>query len=240
LSVSGFAVINCPTIATAKIEDLSDFSAKLTNNKVYDGFFLTSATATKVLIEKLLELKIKPSCKTYVLGKRSFDLLKNADLEAVYFPTVNTASEMLQKIAPEDLKGKKFLFIRGEKSLRVVPDFLQGIAEIDEVIVYRTENIAITVDFKTKLIELSENRQIDCAVFFSPSGAEGFLEQCGTRILHQTNIAAIGRTTADFLESRHLKVDFVSPNANEFALKLIEYLGRDKTAKHAENAEKEK
>ena len=225
LTEHGFSVINCSAIKTVALENLSDLTAKLKKVEVYDGFFLTSAAAAEIFVEKSRELNIKFNGKIYVLGKRSFDLLKDAKLDAVYF-AANTAQEMLEKIALEDLKNKRFLFVRGEKSLRVVPDFLSGVAEVDEAIVYRTENIAIAFDKIKVLSEMSEKREIACAVFFSPSGAESFLEQCGAQILHPIIIATIGKTTADFLEKRNLKVDFTAKKttAKDFALELVEFL----------------
>jgi uroporphyrinogen-III synthase len=198
---------------------------------------LTSGAATEIFIEKLRESNIGFNGKIYVLGKRSFDLLKTANLDAVYFSAANTAREMLKKIAPEDLKNKRFLFVRGEKSLRVVPDFLSGVAEIDEAIVYRTENVTIAVDKIKELVEMSKKHRITCAIFFSPSGAESFLEQCGAQILHQIKIATIGKTTADFLEKRDLKVDFTArkATAKDFAIELIDFLRNQSQIKQQNN-----
>lgn len=226
LSESGFTVVNCPAIKTVALEGLGDLAAKLKDIDKYDGVFLTSATATEILIEKLLDLKIRFNGKVYVLGKRSFDLLKTANLHAVYFSAANTAGEMLEKITPEDLKNKRFLFVRGEKSLRVVPNFLNGVAEIDEAAVYRTENAVVASDKIKQLAEMSAKREIACAVFFSPSGAESFLKQCGTQFLHQISIATIGKTTADFLEKRNLRVAFAArkASAKDFAIELIDFL----------------
>lgn len=236
LSENGFSVINCPAIKTVVLEDLSDLTDKLKNTEI-DGIFLTSTAATEIFTEKLSELKIKFNGKVYVLGARSFDLLKRENLDLFFDKTANTAREMLEKIETEDLKNKRFLFVRGEKSLRFVPEFLSGIAEVEEAIVYRTENLAITSGKLKELAEISKKRQIGCAVFFSPSGAESFLKQCGTQILHQIKITTIGRTTADFLERRNLKVDFVARRtaAKDFAFELVEYLGEHSTAKYAES-----
>ncbi|MCY7344670.1 MAG: uroporphyrinogen-III synthase, partial [Pyrinomonadaceae bacterium] len=62
--------------------------------------------------------------------------------------------------------------------------------------------------------------------FFSPSAAASFIEQFGAEILHQTIIATIGKTTAEFFGERNLNVGFVSlkATAEDFAVALIEYL----------------
>jgi uroporphyrinogen-III synthase len=140
--------------------------------------------------------------------------------------SANTAREMLDLIAPEELTGKRFLFIRGEKSLRTVPDFLVKIAEVEEAIVYRTRKIAVEIDKLKEIREKLAKGEIIAACFFSPSGAESFLEQFGADSLHQTKIATIGKTTADFFEKQNLTPYFVSAKAaaEDFAVGLVKYL----------------
>ena len=229
LAEHNFAVINCPTIEIVPLEDLSEFEARLDSIKIYDGVFLTSANAAEIFRRKLLAKNINFHGVIYVLGKRSFDLLKNETLDLFFDAAANTAREMLEKISPDKLKEKRFLFVRGEKSLRVVPDFLEKIAAIDEAIVYRTNKISVANDKIKAIGEKSARGEIVCACFFSPSGAEYFTEQFGSRVLRQMKIAAIGKTTADFLETKSLTVDFTAAKATaeNFANGLIEYLKND-------------
>ena len=226
LSENGLSVINCATTETVPLKDLSDLSAKFETIDNYDGIFLTSAAATEIFRLKLREIKLNFRGKIYVLGKRSFDLLKGENLDLVFDETANTALEMLETIRLEDVQGKRFLFVRGEKSLRVIPDFLSEIAAVEETVVYRTENIPVEIDKINRIGEMLEKKEIVCSVFFSPSSAESFLEQFGAEILRQNKIATIGKTTADFFERQNLKVDYVASKATaeDFAVKLIEYL----------------
>ncbi len=80
LSENGLSVINYATIKTVPLENLSDLSAKLETIDNYDGIFLTSAAATEIFRLKLREIKLNFRGKIYVLGKRSFDLLKGENL----------------------------------------------------------------------------------------------------------------------------------------------------------------
>ncbi len=116
--------------------------------------------------------------------------------------------------------------MRGEKSLREVPEFLADLAEVDEVIVYETREIAVENEKINEIREKIESGEIVAACFFSPSAAEIFIKQFGAEITHQTVIATIGKTTAEFFERRNLSVDFVSPKASaeDFAVELIDYL----------------
>jgi uroporphyrinogen-III synthase len=110
----------------------------------------------------------------------------------------------------------------------VIPDFLAKNATIDEVIVYETLPVKVETDELILLRDRFKRREIVCACFFSPSAAESFIEQFGRHILHQTKIAAIGKTTAKFIERQNLKVSFVSTRASaeDFAGELTSYLGK--------------
>jgi uroporphyrinogen-III synthase len=228
LAEAGFSVINCPTIVTVALENTSDFERRISALEIYDGIFLTSAKAAEIFRRKLRERKNRFGGKVYVLGRRGFDLLKDESLDLFFDETANTAREMLDKIAPEDIRHKRFLFARGEKSLRVVPDFLKTAATVDEAIVYKTEKVAVEVDKINKLGEKFGSGEIACACFFSPSAAQNFIEQFGAAFLHQTIIATIGKTTAEFIERHNLTVDFISTRATaeNFAVELIDHLRR--------------
>lgn len=228
LAANGYEIINLPLIETVRLDDLSELETKLAAIENYDGIFLTSVKAAEILRAELVEKKINYQGKAYILGKRGYECLKGENLDLFYDEAANTAREMLERIALEDLKDKRFLFVRGEKSLRVVPDFLSKIAAVDETVVYRTKNIAVEPEKINRLREKFGNREISAACFFSPSAAETFIEQFGAEILHQTTIAAIGKTTAAFFRERNVKVNFVSSKAaaKDFAAELIEYLGK--------------
>ncbi len=225
LTECGFSVINCPAIETAAREDLHDLSAKISANN-YDGIFLTSRTATEIALSEIFCKDFRYGGKVYVLGKSSFEKLKDKNLDLFFIEAANTAREMLERVPPENLKNKRFLFIRGEQSLGVVKEFLEKFAIIDETIVYQTRKIKIAEVEKKEIEAKLQNGEIKVACFFSPSGAESFLEQFGAESLHQTIIAAIGTTTAGFFAKRDLKVDFTpaKTSAEDFATELADYL----------------
>ena len=232
LAGNAFEIINLPLIETSAIEDLRDFDAKLENIEIYDGIFITSKNAARILAGKLHEKNISFDGKVYVLGNSSFEILRDENLNLVYDESANTAREMLGKIAPNKLKNKYFLFVRGEQSLRIVPEFLGELAKVDEAIVYETRKIKVKTDKINEIREKIESGEIAAACFFSPSAAESFIEQFGAEITHQIKIATIGKTTAEFFERRDLTVDFVSSKSNteDFAAGLINYLRRNLTA----------
>ena len=240
LAANDFEIINLPLIETKAIDDLSEFETKLGAIENYDGIFLTSAEAAEIFRTMLIESDINYRGKVYVLGKRSYEILKGTNLNLRFDETANTAREMLERIAPEELENKLFLFVRGEKSLRIVPEFLVKRATIHETIVYETLSLMVEIDKITLIREKFQNGEIVCACFFSPSAAESFIKQFGTAILHQTMIATIGKTTAKYFGERNIKVSFVSSKATaeNFAVELIENLKEDLPANYAKSPKK--
>jgi uroporphyrinogen-III synthase len=225
LAEKGFPVINCPTIETVAHEN--SLTASGENSPLsYDGIFLTSPKATEIADSRIFSKKNYRGI-VYVLGQSSFEILKDKNLRLFFDETANTAQEMLERIPPAELKGKRFLFIRGEKSLGTVTDFLKNLASIDEEIVYQTRKVKITEDLKTKLEAKKDD--LICACFFSPSGAESFLEQFGHEFLHQTKIAALGKTTAEYFAKQSLETNFIARRATteDFAIELVNYLKKE-------------
>ena len=225
LRENGFTVINCPTIETVEVENLEDLSAKIAA-KNYDGIFLTSQKATEIA-EREVFSKLNYGGKVYVLGRKSFEILKDKNILLSFDAAANTAREMLENIALDELKGKSFLFIRGERSLGTVKDFLKEIASVDEEIVYETRKIFIEDSLKNEIE--AKKGEIVCTSFFSPSGAESFLEQFGAEFLEKTKIAVIGKTTAEFFEKQNLKADFIAKKATaeDFAFDLISFIQKE-------------
>jgi len=225
LRENGFEVINCQAIETVESENSRQLIAKISAEN-YDGVFLTSRKATEIFIKELFEKNIEFDGTVYVLGESSFKLLADKQLRLSFFEPANTAREMLAAIPLEELKNKRFLFIRGEKSLGTIREFLGEIATLDEIVVYETRSVKIDESLKNETNAKLKTGQIKFACFFSPSGARSFCEQFGTQSFHQTRIATIGKTTAGFFEKRNLKVDFTPERATaeDFAIELIDYL----------------
>ena len=227
LSERGFKVTNFPTVETEPLEDLSELDGLFSEIDAYDGIFLTSAKAAEIILAKFSERREKFHGKFYVLGKRSFELLVGAKYSPFFIEQAKTAEEMLALIPETELKGKRFLFPRGNLSLRVIPERLKGIAELREVMVYKTSATKTDPAQSDKILEKLKTGVYAAVCFFSPSGVESFLEKSGGGFEPGgTKIAVIGKTTAGAAATRDLPVDFVSatPSAEDFAAGLIDYL----------------
>jgi uroporphyrinogen-III synthase len=230
LKENGFRIINFPLLQTLPLEDLSELDEKLAGAEKYDGLFFTSPRAAEVFLRRNLPEGFRG--KVYVLGNRTRLLFENAGFETVFRDHANTAEEFINSFETRELAGKKFLFLRGDKSLRAIPEALQNIAEIDEIVVYRNVESSIDENLTGEIEEKFRRREIDWICFFSPSGVESLTKTFGEFPLNEMKIAAIGATTAKKAAESNLKVKFVSPKATagDFAFGLIEYLRNEAEA----------
>ena len=223
LTESGFEVINFKAIQTLPIEDFSELNEKFDNLKRYDGLFFTSPKAAEVFLQNVEERKKDFRGKVYVLGNRAKVLFENTHFEIVFRADANTAEEFINSFGDDEFANKKFLFLKGDKSLRAIPELLKDKSVVDEVVVYRTIENTIDKTLKDEISDRFAKGEIDWICFFSPSGIESFVKIFSESSLEKIKIAAIGATTAKKAAENNLKVEFVSPkaSADDFAFGLI-------------------
>ena len=214
----GYEVINFELVRTEPVENLSEFDEMLARLDAYDGVFITSRNAARIFADRMGARNF--SGKVYVLGERSRAVLENAGLNVVFRDEANTAEELINLLGAAEFSGKKLLFVRGNRSMRTVPEMLSGIAEIDEVEVYRSVHADVDetsfVNVRDKLARL----EIDWVCFFSPSAVERFVELFNAG---DAKIAAIGKTTGNAVIKAGLNLRLVSPRATskDFAGSLV-------------------
>src|SRR5438105_14897820 len=89
LREAGFAVRSFPLIKTVPLTDLSRLRKSLDKLRDYDGVFLTSSEAAKILVREGASALSSYRGKFYVLGDRSRNVLEAAGLSAVNAPPAN-------------------------------------------------------------------------------------------------------------------------------------------------------
>jgi uroporphyrinogen-III synthase len=224
LRESGHDVENLELIKTRPVEDLSEIRDRLARSAEYDGIFFTSPIAAEIFTRERNDSN-RFHGRVYALGQRARDVLETAGIKVSWSAGSNTAEEMLAAIGNDEFAGKRFLFIRGERSLRTIPDLLRDVATIEEVVVYITEMLRIDQDRIDSIYSRLTYGEIDYVCFFSPSGIGRFAE-----LFNEAStipkVAAIGTTTAQAASQAGYNVELVSPKAtaDEFAKALIEHI----------------
>ena len=226
LNEKGFEVVNFPAIQTLPVEDLSELLEKIDNLESYDGLFFTSPKAAQVFLQNFENRGNVFRGKIYVLGNRSKLLFEHTNFEIVFREDAKTAEEFIHSFDESEFAGKKFLFLKGDKSLRAIPELLKDQSIVDETVIYRTIENTIDDALKNKISARLSKNEIEWICFFSPSGVESFVKSYGEFSLNDIKIAAIGTTTAKTVVENDLKVEFISSKANaeDFAFELIDYI----------------
>ena len=213
LERSGLCVVNLELIRPEPSADQGELLEMLVGPIRYDGVFITSPVAAEVLVGCLEDLNRPTPGKIYVLGERSRKVFNDAGIHVEFNESANRAEELIAWLQ-NDLAGKRFCFLRGDRSMRTIPNLLQGKALIDEIEVYRTVDVnpnAGTVDdIKARL----QTGSIDWACFFSPSAVDAFETIFGHVGVSGFKTAALGATTAQRASQLGFDVAFVSPSAN--------------------------
>ena len=220
LREAGIEAVNLELITTAPVDHLSSLRERLGDIENFDGFFFTSPMAASVFLKQSAR---QFGGKIYVLGERTKVIFENAGITVEYRADANTADELIAAFGDAEFAGKRLLFVRGDKSMRTIPEMLAGKATVEEVVVYRTVDISPDGAAISDIQKRLSAGEIDLVCFFSPSAVESF-----GRIFRRVDIkaAAIGRTTARQARDAGIEVDFVSERANalDFADGLIAYI----------------
>jgi len=223
LREAGFEVVNLELIETRPLEDLKPLQEKLARLSEYDGIFFTSPVAAEIFVNERNGSNGFHG-DVYALGQRACNVLTDARVNVKTSEAANTAEELLASFEEQEFAGKRFLFVRGEKSMRTIPERLVGATAVDEVVVYKTEAANLEPSTIRDLNARLARGEINYVCFFSPSAVEKFKELFGDA-KESVKIAAIGITTADAAKRAGFDVDFISPrsNAEDFAAGLIEH-----------------
>jgi uroporphyrinogen-III synthase len=220
---AGIEVVNLELTRTEVLGDLGGFENLISRLAEYDGVFFTSPVAAGVFTDHV-EPRLKPT--VYTLGRRATKVLIDAGFVVRTIAGANTAEDMLASFDDQEFAGKKLLFVRGERSMPTIPENLAGIAEVDEVAVYRTVEIEPPQELAGDIHQSLTSGRVKYACFFSPSAVEAFEKRFGSSV----GVAAIGGTTAARARELGFRIDLVASRAtNEvFAAELINRMKEQK------------
>ena len=222
---AGFDVLHVELVRTRRCSDLSELGRLLPRINEFQGLIFTSPVAAEVFVDAAGSAN-RFGGSVYTLGERATGILDRAGYRVVHEPEANTAEELVADLGRAEFDGKRLLFIRGDKSLRAVPELLNVLAEVEEVVVYETEDVLIPAD-QRDLIRLGMERgEFHWLCFFSPSAVDSFIRHFGTLGSTGPQTAAIGKTTARAAATNGFRVGFVSEraNADNFARGLIGHI----------------
>jgi len=226
LRENGHEVVNLELIRTEPVDDPGELRKKLAKLEDLDGLFFTSPAAAEVFITELDRSGQRFSSKTYVLGERTKRVFERAGISVEFRKDSNTAADMISSFGETEFVGKRYLFVRGDLSMRTIPDLLKGKATVDEAVVYRTVESLPDAEATDHLRKRLRSGDLGWLCIFSPSGVDAGRKVFDLRELAGVRTGVIGQTTGERAAEAGLNVEFISKHANaaDFAAGLIEYI----------------
>ena len=219
----GFEVFNLPMIETRRLSDLSQLRNHLAQIERFEHIFITSRASAGVLADELTPELLSKLPPVHVLGDKAKEILENHGVTVKYRESANTANELLDMVGESTFAGSNILFIRGEMSMRTIPERLGAAAQVEEAVVYETVDAPIEND---EAVERLATGEVDWLCFFSPSAVESFASRDFAYGGDRPKVAVIGTTTEQSARSHGVTVDFISERASaiDFARGLARHI----------------
>ena len=227
LQQAGCSVTNVEMIATEPLDDLSELAARMAGLDQYHGLFFTSPAAAEVFVSRLDGARGAALPPVYVLGGRASEAMRDAGLDVRTSTQANTAEELINSFEAAEFAGKRFLFVRGERSLDTIPRLIERVATVDQLCVYRTLECTPDPATLATVTERLGSAEFDWVCFFSPSGVERAMALFGNVLNKRVQIAAIGASTAAAAEKligRQPEFVSASSSSEDFAKGLLEHI----------------
>jgi uroporphyrinogen III methyltransferase/synthase len=198
----GARVYECPTINIVPQEDCTELDRAIASLYGFHWLIFTSVNAVKYFFDRLAALGLDTreigACRVCAVGPKTAAALLPFGVRADLVPDDYKAEGVIAAFRAIDVKGKRFLFPRGDKARDVIPGGLAGLGgEVVAPVAYRN---VIPEGLPEYLLAALEERRIDCISFTSSSTVENLGAMLGeNRLLHLLEgvaVAAIGPVTA--------------------------------------------
>jgi uroporphyrinogen-III synthase len=218
--------VNLELVRTEPLDDVTAADQKISVIENYDGLFFTSPVSASVFGERLRVKRPGYAPKIYALGERARSVLERFGFAVKHVKNANTAADLIAGFETSEFSGKRFLYVRGEASLRAIPELLGKIADVDEATVYRTMPVEPSPEILSSIGGRLQNGEFEAVCFFSPSGVERFEKLFPIVKANCIRAAAIGETTAASAKAAGFQKVFVSTTANaeQFAREFAEHI----------------
>lgn len=179
----------------------------------FDWLLLTSANAARFFLERVAARgagRLPESLRVASVGPGTSREIRERGFPVHLTAGKHTAEGLVEALAAEGIRGKRFLFPRAESGREVLPEEVarRGGA-VETVTAYRNE--APPRDERAAAAILTEPP--DVCTFASPSAFRNFFlrmgEEAAVSVLSRSRIAVIGEVTAAAVSERKFRVDIL-------------------------------
>ncbi|MEW6272407.1 MAG: uroporphyrinogen-III C-methyltransferase [Thermodesulfobacteriota bacterium] len=218
LADAGADVVECPAIALVAPESWEPLERALERLETYDWLVFTSANGVERFFARLdlsgRDVRALHAARIAAIGPETARALAARHLRADVVPDEFRAEGLLERLAGDDVRGKRFLLPRAAGARSVLPDSLRAAgAEVDEVTTYRAVTPEESIE---RLRRILDEAPLDVLTFTSSSTVTSFLGLLdradpgrGRARIAGARVACIGPITGATAAEHGLHVDVV-------------------------------
>ena len=232
----GANVIIFPTLEIVPPSDWSKFDSVVSHPNRIDFIIFTSVHAVQMFSRRIQEIGSiinYNQTKVVAVGTKTSAYCHKNNINVNIIPEKFSSEGVVEALSKYNLKNKVVFIPRSAIGREGLPMGLKELgAVIKSVPVY---NVAIPSNENLKSnLQLLESSNIDLFIFTSPSTFENFLQIADIKTPFQYfskfDVAAIGPTTKEAIESKKVKVKILPDEytINGLTKKIVEYYGTQK------------
>jgi len=202
LAEMGARVYDCATISIVPPEDCTELDRAIASLNGFHWLIFTSVNAVKFFFDRLaalgLDTRAIGASRICAVGPKTAAALLPFGVRADLVPDDYKADGVIAAFRAMDVKGKRFLFPKGNKARDIIPSGLAGLG--GEVVAPVAYCNVLPEILPEQVLAALEERRINCVTFTSSSTVENLSAMLGeNRFLHLLEglvVAAIGPVTA--------------------------------------------
>ena len=232
----GANVIIFPTLEIVPPSDWSKFDSVVSHPNRIDFIIFTSVHAVQMFSRRIQEIGSiinYNQTKVVAVGTKTSAYCHKNNINVNIIPEKFSSEGVVEALSKYNLKNKVVFIPRSAIGREGLP---MGLKELGAVIKSATVyNVAIPSNENLKSnLQLLESSNIDLFIFTSPSTFENFLQIADIKTPFQYfskfDVAAIGPTTKEAIESKKVKVKILPDEytINGLTKKIVEYYGTQK------------
>jgi uroporphyrinogen III methyltransferase/synthase len=232
----GANVIIVPTLEIVPPSDWSKFDSVVAHPDRIDFIILTSVHAVQMFSKRIQEIGAiinYSQTKVVAVGTKTSAYCHKNNINVNIIPEKFSSEGVIEALSKYNLKNKVVFIPRSAIGREELPMGLKELgAIIKSVPVY---NVAIPSGENLKpSLQLLETSNVDLFIFTSPSTFENFLQIANIKnpfqYFSKFDVAAIGPTTKEAIESKKVKVRILPDEytINGLTKKIVEYYSNHK------------
>jgi len=232
----GANVIIVPTLEIVPPSDWSKFDSVVSHPERIDFIIFTSVHAVQMFSKRCQEIGAIINynrIKVVAVGNKTSSYCHKNNISVNIVPDKFSAEGVIELLSKYNLKNKVVFIPRSAIGREELPLGLKDLgAIIKSVPVY---NVAIPSGENVRAsLQQLDSTKVDLFIFTSPSTFENFLQIADVKnpfqYFSRFNVAAIGPTTKEAIESKKVKVNILPDEftINGLTKKIVEYYSNNK------------